>query len=749
MTPLAIATQISELEDKILEMERVKEASPAATRAHNELVEAFNDFETKQNADITGQNNGAGLWKEEIAAFLDSLTLKSLFFSDDWVFIVVDLIANKISSQPLRVFKKTIISEAFTIERADGHQLNELFLNPNPMQDYHSWMYNTVVELALMGNSIIWNAKNKNSLTTLPTELMSLDLDNKCKIRNYRMASNATDGAACPEQFVNFKPDNIMHIRKPNPSSLLWGLSPFVPGRKSVLFNRYSQDYLNAFYLRQATPGLALKMEKQVNEDVALRQLRTFELAYSGRANQRRTLILPKGVDVKPLSHNLSDQKLVDMIDKNRETIINLFKIPKHELGLQKVGSLGSEEHRLALRNFWEACLIPMMALIEGGMTKYFAKELGKDHVVKFDLAGVDALAEDKIAKATLAKELLESGWSVNEVRAEIYFKDGAKDENANRPYNLVRLDKNTAMLGTREDGEEVVGNETEPEPVETDEDKALLPTRISNWVDFSQKQLDLELADKTSDIENDTMASFSQMADVTVDQILAKAIANDDEGLTGLEPVALALLIGKAFIDLKADWVSRVSNRLTPTVELGYDQEVDLVSNSQDRSRLERFRDENLQSRKRLLGARLNRAFDLMSETATAAVLKDVEQGIRLGESISAIADRVVKFYSVDNARFRAERIARTEVLTAASIGQWEAVQDAKKVNPKIKKMWVTASDERVRSTHQIAGAQGSLSVDKNFSNGLRFPRDPLAFNASEVVNCRCSLVLIEPDNA
>ena len=329
---------------------------------------------SKEISDLVGKSfdlaqleGGAAseIWREEISAWMDGQLLKSLFFAEDWVFIMVDLIANKISGQPLRIMQTETRDGQEVNEPDPEHPLNALLEQPNQWQDYAQFMYQWCVEYFLMGNGVVWSAPNSGQLIVLPTEQLTIDFKTNGEVKDYIMGT-FQDGVGGQKTLANvqrFAEKDVIHARRPNPNSLLWGLSPFIPARKSILFNRYSTEYLNAFYLKQATPGLALSLDRMVNEDVALRQLKSFELAYQGRKNARRTLVLPKGVTATTLTHTLSDQKLLEHIDKNRETMLGILKVPKHELGLQKAGSLGSEEHRLALRNFWESTLKPAMRL--------------------------------------------------------------------------------------------------------------------------------------------------------------------------------------------------------------------------------------------------------------------------------------------------------------------------------------------------------------------------------------------------
>ena len=215
-----------------------------------------------------------------------------------------------------------------------------------------------------------------------------------------------------------------------------------------ILFNKYSSDYLNSFYLKQATPGMAITMDRTVNEELALRQLASFEMAHTGRRNQRRTLMLPKGTDAKPLTHTLADQKLVDHVNQNRETIINLLKVPKHELNMNGAASLGSQEFRVALRNFWEATLIPIQKRISASLTAFFQREklLKENEVLLFDNTDVDALKDDLKTKAEIAKEMAQT-MPLNQVNAKIWQIGPIDDPRGDLPLSLAPSGNVTALI--------------------------------------------------------------------------------------------------------------------------------------------------------------------------------------------------------------------------------------------------------------------------------------------------------------
>ena len=707
------------------------------------------------------------LWSEEVRAFADMQTIESLFFSEDWVYIVVDLIAQKISSQKLLVMKSTIKDGTKTVEPAENHPLNDLIANPNELQDYHSWMYNYVNQTILLGNGINWYSPRLKQLITLRTSQVQINFDNDGEIHNYMVYGSNEEYGVAKESKHTFSPKEIIHTRRPNPLSLIWGLSPFVPGRKGVLFNRYSSDYLNSFYLKQATPGMIVEMDRQVNEQTALRQLRSFEMAYTGRRNQRRTMILPKGVKATPAMHTIADQKIIDLIGINRETILALLKVPKHEVGLQDTGSLGSEEYKTSLTNFWSSTLIPTMRLIEGSLNKFFAKSLGENFFFQFDISDVQALQENAQQKADIAAKMLLAGVSVNEVRKIIWELAESDNPRADEPYLLtssigvgvgVEAGRARPVTTQSEPDKEDVEDPTEKSVMQPEENlKKIVNGLNPNWLKSVESDLEDEAEGKTGKhmeaVANTTLTSMAKVAAKIASKELKEVSTKAAEipSLTGLEK-----LINDAFDQFKTEWETEYVESLSSSVELGYDQQLEMVFNKTDRDKIEvlRARDEN--GRRATLSARGLDSFASVSKTQSDKIMAEIVNGVRSNDTVDQITRRILDvFGSTELTAPRARTIARTETLTAVSVGQGASIENASTVIKGLRKAWLNMSggtfsvtpdgikegDGRIRDQH-LSEANGGVSGeivphDKKFSNGLRWPRDTQSQNANEVINC------------
>ncbi len=110
-------------------------------------------------------------------------------------------------------------------------------------------------------------------------------------------------------------------------------------------------------------------------------------------------------------------------------------------------------------------------------------------------------------------------------------------------------------------------------------------------------------------------------------------------------------------------------------------------------------------------------------------------EAGAAIGEISKALQEKFVEMSTG-----RAVTIARTETLTAVSIGREQKRQEVRAEFPDAKfvKTWVSAGDDAVRDSHEALDGV-TIDADETFDNGLLYPRDP-AGDAKEVINCRCT---------
>lgn len=133
----------------------------------------------------------------------------------------------------------------------------------------------------------------------------------------------------------------------------------------------------------------------------------------------------------------------------------------------------------------------------------------------------------------------------------------------------------------------------------------------------------------------------------------------------------------------------------------------------------------------------------DLRDKRYDRTIARHIDEDVPLEENY---IDRLVERYRQRTLKWRSEMIARVESMRAINMGEYEsllAAFRAGKLTAKLKRFWVTASDERVRASHAkipLMNKEGR-GVEEPFDTPLGpllYPLDPNGLPAN-VINCRC----------
>lgn len=119
-----------------------------------------------------------------------------------------------------------------------------------------------------------------------------------------------------------------------------------------------------------------------------------------------------------------------------------------------------------------------------------------------------------------------------------------------------------------------------------------------------------------------------------------------------------------------------------------------------------------------------------VITDVITSAALR--------GSSIPKIAKELMDKIP-DMSQKSATRAARTAMGSAQNAGRMDAAAQAEKMGLTMEKWWIATLDNRTRDSHQAMDGE-HVPVDKPFSNGLMFPKDPSG-PPSEIYNCRCTM--------
>jgi len=139
--------------------------------------------------------------------------------------------------------------------------------------------------------------------------------------------------------------------------------------------------------------------------------------------------------------------------------------------------------------------------------------------------------------------------------------------------------------------------------------------------------------------------------------------------------------------------------------------------------------------------GSRITEISDTTRGIITRTILENQTEGVEV------IAKAINERMSPRFTRARASTIARTETHTASSFAIQKQAENFE--IPSMRKRWVTTTDDRSRGTH-LAVNGTEVGIDEDFIVGgkkMKYAGDPRG-GASEVINCRCVIVYIEPED-
>jgi HK97 family phage portal protein len=750
--------------------------------------------------------------------YLDKQMLQRLYCTETWFFIAVNAIATDIASLPIKLEKRKLTRQSVAqqdgvtdkVSRetwidASGEPEFKTLQKPNHLQTPMEFWALIVIDLMATGDAYIFvdqGAPDEDELedaNELRNRLgQAIRRGRTTAVRGmYRLSSSliqpiagTTDkrvlegyGLQADAGYFKFKPEEVIHIRLPNPSEPFFGLAPIVAVMKKLLLDRYTDEHMLRFYKQGARLGGIIKTQKKLTKEQLIRLERVFESNFTGKRNHHKTLVLPEGMEYQTIEQNPGETALIDFLKANKEPILAAYKVPPI-----KVGLLDGATYSNALiqdATYWQNTIKPILAHLEQSINNHGSvfnqiKELR----MKFDLSGIQSLAEDTMEMAKSSSYLKDSGMSVNEIRERIW------------------------KLGPVEGGNIVPLIEASKAP--------------APFIPFGKEHKpDIEIKTEVPNVQNDTATlsdvkptglSFSER----VSQIIAVSIAAGiDPALATTQAIQTALQEGltpslaevpgteKKWGIFNQSQIEEHTKKVTgseiaPLIET-YQGEVHQLFNRMEKlflkkaksfakssayktktsedmdflsdAEMEMFVDGEVETYTKAQWAAMRKGFSSsMSSTPLTfpneralKALKEV--GTQHLKSITGTAKERVKNILVDayeqqtsvteiasliRDEFtamkanKANMIARTETLTAVSLGQRTKVDEFKIQFPteakRMKKVWISAQDERVRDTH--ADLDGvAIGVDEKFDNGLMFPRDPEG-EAGEVINCRCSTI-------
>ena len=141
--------------------------------------------------------------------------------------------------------------------------------------------------------------------------------------------------------------------------------------------------------------------------------------------------------------------------------------------------------------------------------------------------------------------------------------------------------------------------------------------------------------------------------------------------------------------------------------------------------------------------GLKLNDRLQRRRGEVVTRVQETLTQGMNRGESYRDMAARIDEELIDDYAK--SKRIIRTEGHRVQEAGKKESLDYANNQGVKMKKTWVSSSDERVRDKHQALDGT-TIDYEDDFispATGGKGPHPGAMNSAEDDINCRCIFIV------
>jgi HK97 family phage portal protein len=618
-----------------------------------------------------------------------------------WLFRCVNLIATTIAGLPFKLVK-VIDTNTGRIEKEISNTIiNDLIENADDSDDnstYNNLMELTCVYLELTGNAY-WLMElvgqkpisivglNSSRMTVIPAETQLV------KGYEYFREDN---------EKVLFKPEEILQFKYANPKNMYYGLGTTVSGAREIETYGKGVDANKGIFENGMNLDYALMTDQQLTQENYNRLKLQLDQKHAGSDNAHKTLVLEKGLKVGQVGTALKELEYSEGIRILRESICGLFGVPPVLVGILDRATYSN--YKESEKIFFKNTIIPKVRKIQD-VVSLMVRRFDDKLRFRFDMSNVEALKEDMFIKSQIAMNFFNIGIPTNEII-----------EGLELPFELQEESETDIELKKIEQEKKV--KEIEGKAKEFEElNKQIV--REGKWKAF---------INTTNKIER----VYRGIIDKHFENLKVKV-------LTAFNRATQKALDDKDYFDYEKEvkiWNIKSSKIHKLSLNEGAkriikEANLDISFNLQNPRVVSLLEKYGLEKAKEVMDSLKNDIKDAL------------KKGVEEGESIPDMAKRLGGVFEDYKAnKYKAERIARTEVISMNNAGALESMNQAGME----KKEWITAIDERTRDAHKKADGQ-AVKVDEPFEVGgeeLMFPGDRRG-SGENVINCRCTLGAVE----
>lgn len=684
------------------------------------------------------------------------------------------LIAERFSPDELREFLKLyshhvwtyrcasliagcVASVVFTIKK-NNKEIQEqdrsgFLKKPNFFMTWFDLFEKTFLHLELAGNAYLEVQRDPRNgeivaLYMLRPDRVRIVPDSVKKIKRYEYWLPGND-------IIKYEPQEILHLKYADALSDFFGVPPSAAANNDVILDLWATTWNKEFFVRGAEPGAVLETAASLTEMAWNRLMRIWNKRHRGKPHE--VAILEEGLTYKPISSKHSDMQYLQGKEQNRDVVASAYGVPLSMLGVQakSTGSVNDEK-----KVFWQHNITTKVNRLERFLNTFLAQD---GITFDFNTKTLVTIIEDEKIKSDIAQSNVAYGiWTVNEARkiqwdmapvewGDTYWANlGLWDVTKPRPdaSNEPNRSTNSGKQNDIPDPAQVPGKQKPngrppKDAVEKVEDGHSLEKMVipdPDWGneqdvrDYEEYVLWKAAAGPEETAMRKRMADFfKEQGDRFASRLEQRwPVKKDDETddiLTFLfttqeeDGQLRAVLVPQAQRILRAQGTTQLAS-------LGVNERFTLAN-----ERVQKFLSEYGATRVRQI-----------NETTRELLRRELDRSHQAGEPIKLVLARIRDVFEGNVSAFRAQRIARTEVVTLTNTARFEAAVASGVV---VTKRWIS---ERISTTRQRANGENHIHMhgqtrplmepfEAQSRSGLEKMMHPgdLQASAENVCNCIC----------
>lgn len=330
---------------------------------------------------------------------------------------------NELVHAALQLRMNSFVAAELVVENEEGERFNkdprlEALYHPNNYMTHQDLMKWIVLQLDIDGNAFLLKelsvGRKVVGLHPLRPDRVVINPSSKPGelVKNYEYH---LDG-----QKVVYKPTDIIHIKTPNPLSLLRGLSPLQACNKRVSTDNEARNFIKSLLENSGAPGGILKIMGDIAEGMSDR-IASMWAKSTGGQNRGKMAVIPEDVEYIPVSLDLNEMDFSGITQMTETRILSVLGVNPVQLGVLS-GQGGSTFNNVAEANlnFYLKTIIPLQKMVMDALTK--DSDLNPNQAIRYrmDTTKVPDLAAKRMERFEVLQGGWDSGWvTMNEVRAE------------------------------------------------------------------------------------------------------------------------------------------------------------------------------------------------------------------------------------------------------------------------------------------------------------------------------------------